>query len=147
MDSLSSCTVCDETVMKNSNKICQAIKRQTTKLQKGPKLGQYQYLKYMQQKPSSQAFMLQPIEILPFNEITNHMEIEKYDHITIQRHKSQQNKDILQAHRLIGCSELHLRDRADHSNSHWWVPMFTVGKTMQILAWEWMEVTSVLKKC
>ena len=101
----------------------------------------------MQPKPSVQAFRLQPIELLPFNEITNHMEIEKDDHIAIQPHKSQQNKDILQALRLIGCSELHLRDRADHSNSHWWVPMFTVGKTMQILAWEWMEVTSVLKKC
>ena len=54
------------------------------------------------------------------------------DHIVIQPHKSQQNKDLLQALRLIGCSELHLRDRADHSNSHWWIPMFIVGKTMPI---------------
>ena len=91
----------------------------------------------MQQNPSFQAFRLQPIELLPFNEITNHMEEEKDDHIAIQRHKSQQNKDILQALRLIGCLELHLRDRADHSNSHWWIPMLIVGKTMPILAWEW----------
>ena len=72
----------------------------------------------MQQKPSVQVFSVQPIELLPFNEIINHMEIEKDDHIAIQPHKSQQNKDLLQALRLIGCSELHLRDRADHSNSH-----------------------------
>ena len=73
-----------------------------------------------------QVFRLQPIKLLPSIEITNHIEMD--DHIVIQPHKSQQNKDLLQALRLIGCSELHLRDRADHSNSHWWVAM---------LAWEW----------
>ena len=77
-------------------------------------------------KNSVQVFRLQPIKLLPSIEITNHIEMD--DHIVIQPHKSQQNKDLLQALRLIGCSELHLRDRADHSNSHWWVAM---------LAWEW----------
>ena len=91
----------------------------------------------MQQHPSLQEFRLQPIELLLFNEITIHMEIGRVDHLAIQPHKLQQSKDILQALRLIGCSELHLRDRADHSNSHWWVPMLIVGKTMPILAWEW----------